>query len=124
MPAVRLGKLLANGRLKVGRERGVEHPLANLRAGLGQCAHVFGIECGKPVGNARVEPALREKLPKRMRRGGKPARHPHAGGGQLADHFAERGVLAAYRLDVGHSQMFKRRDQGGRQICCGHGKAP
>ena len=34
---------------------------------------------------------------------------------KLADHFAEGGVLAADRLDVGHPQGVERDDQGGRQ---------
>jgi hypothetical protein len=51
----------------------------------------------------------------RVGRGGEAAGYPHAGAGQLADHFAEGGVFAADRLDVGHSQLFKRYDQGGRQ---------
>ena len=38
--------------------------------------------------------------------------------------LAEAGVLAADRLDVGHPQLFERDDQGGRQRCLGHGKAP
>jgi hypothetical protein len=36
--------------------------------------------------------------------GGEAARHTHAGR-QLADHLAERGVLAADLLDVGHAQF-------------------
>jgi hypothetical protein len=58
---------------------------------------------------------VQQELPEGMGRGGKATRHTHAAGGKLADHFAERGVLAAYGLDVGHPQMFKRCDQGGRQ---------
>jgi hypothetical protein len=26
---------------------------------------------------------------------------------QLADHLAEGGILAAYRVDIGHAQLFK-----------------
>jgi hypothetical protein len=37
-------------------------------------------------------------------RGGKTAGNTHAGG-QLADHFAERGVLAADLLHIGHAQF-------------------
>ena len=34
---------------------------------------------------------------------------------ELADHFAEGGVLAADHLDIGHPQLIERYDQGGRQ---------
>ena len=37
--------------------------------------------------------------------GGEAVRHIHAGIGEMADHFAQRGVLAADRLDVVHSQL-------------------
>jgi hypothetical protein len=57
-----------------------------------------------------------------MSRGGKAGGHAHALG-QLRDHFAERGVLAA-GLDVGHAQFFKRNDQCGRFEELRHGKAP
>ncbi|MPN30892.1 hypothetical protein SDC9_178363 [bioreactor metagenome] len=56
-----------------------------------------------------------------MSRGGKAGRHAHALG-QLRDHFAERGILAAYGLDIRHSQFFKRNDQSGRFEQLRHGK--
>jgi hypothetical protein len=49
-------------------------------------------------------------------RGGETAGHANPGVGQLADHFAEGGVLSADRLDVGHPQFIERYDQGGRQV--------
>ena len=57
---------------------------------------------------ARARPLVLEELAKRARRGREPARHPDAGAGELADHFAERRVLAADLLDVGHAQSFER----------------
>jgi hypothetical protein len=108
-------ELGADGGFQVRRERRVDDPLANQRTGFGQRTHVIDIQRGELVLDARVQSAVAQELPKRMRRGGKATGHPHTAGGQLADHFAERGVLAAYGLDVGHPQMFKRCDQGGRQ---------
>jgi hypothetical protein len=49
------------------------------RAGLGQRAHVVGVQRGEPAGDA-LGPARRaQELPERMRRGGEAAGHPHAG---------------------------------------------
>jgi hypothetical protein len=45
-----------------------------------------------------------------MRRGGKSCRHPNPWG-SCEIIFAKTGVFAANRLDVGHSQLFKRDDQ-------------
>jgi hypothetical protein len=46
-----------------------------------------------------------------VRRRGEAARHANAGVGQLADHFAERRVLAADLFDVGHAQFFEGDDK-------------
>ncbi len=54
-----------------------------------------------------VRPLCCEEVAKGVRRGGEAAGHAHAGAGQLADHLAEGGVLAADRLDVGHSQLLE-----------------
>ena len=53
----------------------------------------------------RARPPCGEEVAERVRRGREAAGHADAGVGQLADHFAEGGVLAADRLDVGHSQV-------------------
>jgi hypothetical protein len=51
-----------------------------------------------------------------MRRGREAAGDADPGLAQLADHFAEGCVLAADRLDIGHSQVFEAGDEGGRQV--------
>ena len=71
-----------------------------------------------------VSPASRRNSRKAMRRRRKSAGHPDARVRELADHLAEAGVLAANDLDIGHSQLFERDDQGGRQGGLRHGKAP
>ena len=48
-----------------------------------------------------------EEIAKGLRRGGETGRHAHAGARQLADHFAERRVLAADDIDIGHSQLLE-----------------
>ena len=91
-------------------------PGADLGAGGGERAHVVGVERGEPLGDAPRQAAFGEEGAKRVRRGREAARHADAGLAQLADHFAEGGVLAADRLDVGHSQGVESGDEGGRQV--------
>ena len=64
-----------------------------------------------------------QKFAERMGGGGEPGGHAHALR-QLGDHLAEAGVFTANGLDIGHSQVFKRYDQGGRAEKCRHGRAP
>ena len=52
---------------------------------------------------------MAQEVAERGRRGGEAARHAYAGMGQLADHFTERGILAADGFDIGHAQVFERR---------------
>jgi regulator of PEP synthase PpsR (kinase-PPPase family) len=73
--------------------------------------------------DASARPVVGQELPEGVGRGREAGGHPHALG-QLRDHFAEAGVLAADRLDVGHPQVLKRYDQGGRVEKCRHGEAP
>ena len=56
---------------------------------------------------------MSQELAERVRRGGKARGHAHALG-QLRNHLAEAGILAADRLDIGHPELFERYDQGGR----------
>ena len=85
------------------------------RRRLGQGTHVVDVQAGEPVGDA-LRPAqaaigaIGQEIAERLRRGGETARHPHAGASQLADHLAERGILAADRFDVGHAEFFERGD--------------
>jgi len=64
-----------------------------------------------------------EKFAECVGRGGKARGDSHALG-QLRDHLAEAGVFTAHHLDIGHSQVLKRYDQGGRAEACRHGEAP
>ncbi len=118
-----LRERLGNGFLQVGRKGlGLDHR-ADLGAGHGQRPHVFGVQGGEPLADLVGQAVVGQELAERMRRGREARGHPHALR-QLRDHFAEAGVLAADRLDVGHPQVFKRYDQGGRVEKCRHGKAP
>ena len=87
------------------RERGVDHPLADLRADPQQRFDVVDIEPVQggidPLGQTLVG----EEFAVSGGRGGESARHPNTGGGQLADHFAERSILPAHVPDIGHAQV-------------------
>jgi hypothetical protein len=74
-------------------------PAADFCAGSGQRAHIFSVERRQAFADALREPGVGEELPKRVGGGGEAGRHAHALG-QLRDHFAEAGVLAADRVDV------------------------
>ena len=45
--------------------------------------------------------------------GGKTRGHLHASG-QIRDHFTKTGIFATHRIDIAHSEVFKRDDQIGR----------
>ena len=103
-------EFLAHARFELGRERRVLDPAADLGAGLGQRAHVVGVERLQARGDALGEAAELQELAERVRRRGEAAGDANARGGQLADHLAEAGVLAADDVDVGHPQLFERDD--------------
>jgi len=105
----------ANRLLERRRQRGGADPAADLGAGLRQGLDVVDIQRSQLRADALGQAAVAQELAKRVRRGGKPTGHTHTAGRELADHFAEAGVLAADRLDIGHPQLVKRYDQGGRQ---------
>ena len=70
----------------------------------------------RALADAPGEAAFGEELAEGVRRRREAAGDADPGGAQLADHFAEGGVLAADRLDIGHSQVFETGDEGGRQV--------
>ena len=91
-------------------------PAANLGAGVGERAHVVGVERRQPLRDSPCQAAFGEEGAKGMRRGREAAGDADPRLAQLADHFAEGCVLAADRLDIGHSQGVEWCDQGGRQM--------
>ncbi|OIQ75439.1 hypothetical protein GALL_428950 [mine drainage metagenome] len=97
-------------------ERGFHDPLADLAAAIGQRAQVFDVqlvECGV---DALRQAILRQEVAVGIGRGGKAAGHAHPGLGQVLDHFAEGGVLAAHAGDIGDAELFEGKD------VLGHGK--
>ncbi len=101
------GDLLVGGLdlgLELGREGQLHDPLADLRAGLGQRIDVIHVERIERGIDAIGQAIVGEELAIGLGRGRETTRDTYAGG-QLADHLAERGVLAADLLDVGHAQF-------------------
>jgi len=117
------GELGADGLFQIGRERlGLDHG-ADLGAGGRQRADVLGVERIEPGIDALGQAVVLEELAERVGRGGKAGGHLHAAG-QLRNHLAEAGVLAADGLDIAHPELFKGNDQVGRTEQLGHGKTP
>ena len=110
-------KGLTDGLLQVGRERLRLDHRANLGAGHCQRPHVFGVQRGQPLADPVGQAVMRQELPEGVRGGREPCRDAHALR-QLGNHLAEAGILAANRLDVGHPQVLKWYDQGGRFEQC------
>ena len=91
-------------RFELRRKRRIDDPSTNLGAGLHERIHVVDIERLERGTDALGEPLVSEKLAIGVGGGGKSTGHANAGG-QLADHLAERSVLAAHLLHVGHAQF-------------------
>jgi hypothetical protein len=73
---------------------------------------VFSVQA---LADALGQAAVLQELAEGMRRGGKAAGHTHAGGGSWLIISPRLAFLPPTDLDIGHSQLFKRHDQGGRQ---------
>jgi hypothetical protein len=85
------------------RKRGFEDPLADLRPAGSERGYIVRIELLKALVDPPIQAIGGKKLPKGLRGGGEAARNADSGRGQAADHLAERGVLAADLLEVGHA---------------------
>ncbi|OIQ78749.1 hypothetical protein GALL_395460 [mine drainage metagenome] len=117
----------ADGLLEVGRKGRVDNPLADLFANLRQGAHVVRIQGGQRRFDAPLQPAGAQDFAEGMRRGAKPARHAHSGSGELADHFAQRSILAADLVDIAHSHIVQFQNEFlpgmGLHLCIHGGKS-
>ncbi len=116
------GELGADGGFQIGGELGSLNPAADFGPRLGQGTDVLGVEGSQTGVDLFGQPPVGEELPEGVGRGCKPTRHAHAGSGELRNHFAQRGVLAADGFHVGHAKLLERRDQSGRQCRVGHQK--
>ncbi len=111
-----LADLLLQARLE--RRRG--DPFADFLAGRGQRLDVVDVQAGQALGNALGQVVVLEEIAESQCRGGKTARNAHAGAVQLGDHLAQRCVLAADDLDIGHPQLLERQHVGAVHRQVGH----
>src|SRR5690606_30767773 len=107
VPGGELCEGLADGTIQRCGEVGLHDPLPDLAAGARQRIDVIDIQRIQSCVDALVEPTLLEKFAISVRSGGEATRDGNTRTGQIADHFAKRGVLAAHTLDVPNTQLLK-----------------
>ena len=93
--------------LEPRRERRGQDPLADLRADARERFDVIDVERRQLLGDALGETFVLQEVPIGLRRGRKAAGHVDAGLREVADHLAERGVLAADSLDVVPAELLE-----------------
>lgn len=79
--------------IQLGRERGVDDPLADFLAHPGQFADVVDIEFGQRGVDLVGQAIVLQEIPVCLSSGGKAAGNTNAGARQLTDHFAEEAFL-------------------------------
>ena len=102
---------LADGLVEIGGQRRFDDPAADFLAGCGQRVDVFDIERREAILDALGKTAFLEIVLERLRRRRETAGHGHAEPGEVADHLAERGVLAADLAEIGHAQRVEPKHQ-------------
>ena len=98
--------------VEVGLQRGVDHPAADFRAGRVERGDVLDVQRGEAVEDALVQVVVGDEGLEGVGGGREAAGHGDAELGQVADHLAERGVLAADLRQVGQSQLVQPEDVG------------
>ena len=89
------------------RKRSFNHPAADLGTGLEQRIDIIYIQRSQTGVNTIGQAVVRQKSTIGFCTGRKPTRDTYAGIRQLADHFAQRGILTADLLHIGHAKFFK-----------------
>jgi hypothetical protein len=84
-----------------------EYPVADGLPAAGQLLDVVDIQIAEQLVYARVESVLRKEFTIGMRGRGETAGHANIQCRELADHFAQRGILATDAMDVGESQQLQ-----------------
>src|SRR5690606_21578969 len=90
----------ADVRVQRWLQRGVDHPLADLAASGGQRVDVLHVQLREPVVDALVQIVVRDEILECLGGGGEATGHRDAEAGQVPDHLAEGGILAAYACQV------------------------
>ena len=105
-----LGEHVAHGGFEGGRE-GLRHDqFADLASGGDQRVDVVDVERGKQLADARVEAFMSEEFAVGVGGGREAVGNAYAKFAQVADHFAQRGILAAYLADVVHPHLVEPED--------------
>ena len=97
--------------LEFGGQGGIDDPAADILAGRHQGVDVVDVERGQPVLDALGQTALFQILLERAGRGRETAGHGDPELGEVADHLAEGGILAADLAQVGHAQLVEPKHQ-------------
>src|SRR5690606_9393984 len=84
-----------HGLVEFGNQRSLDHPAADFTAGRGERGYVFDIETGEALLDAPGQSTLGDELLEGVGRGRITARDRDAESGQVSDHLAKRGILAA-----------------------------
>jgi len=96
--------------LQRGRQRRRHHPGPDLGPGSGQRLDVLDVERRQPGMDPLLQLALAQEQAKRLGGRGEAVGHADSFLHELAQHLAQRSVLAADRLHVGHAQVAERDD--------------
>jgi len=100
-----LGVVIGDFLLQLGREGSIHNPLTYPVPGSGQGVHVIHVQFFQLGADTVRQTGMGEKIAVSLGRGGKAAGHTHFRVGQLTDHFAQGGILAADALHVTHPQL-------------------
>jgi hypothetical protein len=91
-------------------QRRIDHPAADFLAGGGQRVDVLDVQRGQLVEDALGQVVVRDEVLEGFSGGGITARHRNAQTGQVADHLAQRRILAAYAGQIGQTQFVQPQD--------------
>ena len=103
-------------------QRRIDHPASDFRTGSSERPDILHVQRRQPVVNPLVQGVVRDEGLERVGGGGETAGHRHTESGELADHLAERGVLAADLGEIGQAQVVQPQDVGGQGGLRGRGR--
>ena len=95
---------------ELGGERRGFNPAADFGTRGRKGLHVFDIEICKTFVDAFLKPAFANEEAECLSRGSKTVGNSDAGGRELAQEFAERRILAADAVHIGHAKLAERKD--------------
>ncbi len=93
--------------LESGWKGGAADQVPDLLPGQGQGGHIAAVQVLKDPFDPGVEAGPAQKTPVGVCSGGETVRDLDPGRGEVSDHFAERGVLAADLIEIGQAEVRK-----------------